>query len=110
MPIAFANNRLTLAMTNPNNLVAFDDVRRVIKGVMIEPAIVTEDDFKRFMSSDLPAAGGEEPRTPAPRPRTPCARPAAPEPAVDLLQADLIRELQLAADSDPRRRPIPSRT
>ena len=54
MPIAFANNRLTLAMTNPNNIVAFDDVRQAIKGVMIEPAIVTEDDFKRFMSTTYP--------------------------------------------------------
>ncbi len=50
VPIAFANNRLTLAMTNPNNIVAFDDVRRVLKGVLIEPAVVTEDDFKRFMT------------------------------------------------------------
>ena len=39
LPIAFANNRLTLAMTNPANVVAFDDVRRVIKGVLIEPAV-----------------------------------------------------------------------
>jgi CRP-like cAMP-binding protein len=54
IPIAFANNRLTLAMTNPNNLVAFDDVRRTVKGVLIEPAIVTEDDFKRFMTSTYP--------------------------------------------------------
>ena len=51
VPISFANNRLTLAMTNPSNVVAFDDVRRVIKGVLIEPAVVTEEDFKRFMTS-----------------------------------------------------------
>ncbi len=55
-------------MTNPNNLVAFDDVRRAIKGVMIEPAIVTEDDFKRFMSDHVSAAGGEDRAPPAPRP------------------------------------------
>src|SRR5512141_1515563 len=35
VPIAFINNRLTLAMTDPNNIVAFDDVRRILKGVMI---------------------------------------------------------------------------
>lgn len=98
VPIAFANNRLTLAMTNPNNLVAFDDVRRAIKGVMIEPAIVTEDDFKRFMTSTYPqlVAKTEAAATPG----TAAARPAT-EPAVDLLQEDLIRELQLAADNDP---------
>jgi Type II secretion system (T2SS), protein E, N-terminal domain len=38
VPISFATNRLTLAMTSPSNVVAFDDVRRVIKGVLIEPA------------------------------------------------------------------------
>ena len=97
VPIAFANNRLTLAMTNPNNLVAFDDVRRAIKGVLIEPAIVTDDDFKRFMSNTYPQLVAKA-EVPAQRPAA--TTKAAPEPAVDLLQADLIRELQLAADTD----------
>src|SRR5205085_3555340 len=39
IPVAFANNRLTLAMVNPNNILALDDVRRIIKGVMIEPVV-----------------------------------------------------------------------
>lgn len=51
LPVGFSNNRLTLAMVNPNNLVALDDVRRVIKGVMIEPVVTAEDDFKRFMTT-----------------------------------------------------------
>ncbi len=51
LPVAYLNNRLTLAMVNPNNLIALDDVRRVIKGVIIEPVVTSEDDFKRFMSS-----------------------------------------------------------
>lgn len=51
LPVAFSNNRLTLAMVNPNNLAALDEVRRVIKGVIIEPATTSEDDFKRFMTS-----------------------------------------------------------
>jgi type IV pilus assembly protein PilB len=97
MPIAFANNRLTLAMTNPNNLVAFDDVRRAIKGVLIEPAIVTEDDFKRFMSTTYPQLVA---KSEVPSPRAAASAKAAPEATVDLLQADLIRELQLAADTD----------
>ena len=97
VPIAFANNRLTLAMTNPANLVAFDDVRQAIKGVMIEPAIVTEDDFKRFMSSTYPQLVAKTAAPPARPPKD--AKPSA-EPVVDLLQADLIRELQLAADTD----------
>src|SRR5207253_8713186 len=32
LPVAFMNNRLTLAMTNPNNIIALDDIRRIIKG------------------------------------------------------------------------------
>jgi type IV pilus assembly protein PilB len=51
IPAGFANNRLTLAMVNPNNLIALDDVRRIIKGVIIEPVVTSEDDFKRFMST-----------------------------------------------------------
>ena len=95
VPVAFCNNRLTLAMTNPNNVVAFDDVRRLIKGVMIEPVVVTEDDFKRFMSTTY--AQAVKPDAAAPAPDTKGANVAA---TVDLLQSDIIRELQLAADGD----------
>jgi len=51
LPLAFSHNRLTLAMVNPNNIVALDDVRGVIRGVMIEPVVTSEDDFRRFMTS-----------------------------------------------------------
>ena len=51
LPIAFINNRLTLAMVNPNNLIALDDVRRILKGVLIEPVVTSEEDFKRFMAT-----------------------------------------------------------
>ena len=49
VPVSFADNRLIPAVTNPFNGVTFDDARRVITGVLIEPVVVTEDDFKRFM-------------------------------------------------------------
>jgi type IV pilus assembly protein PilB len=108
VPISFANNRLTLAMTNPSNVVAFDDVRRVIKGVLIEPAVVTEEDFKRFMASSYSqlaaqdgdgAAAGQKP-APGRQANGPAAARPAAAPAVDLLESDLIRELQLAADTE----------
>jgi type IV pilus assembly protein PilB len=51
LPVAFSNNRLSLAMVNPNNLIALDDVRRIIKGVIIEPVVTSEDDFKRFITT-----------------------------------------------------------
>src|SRR5438477_12607556 len=54
VPISYVNNSVTLAMVNPSNLVAFDDVRRYIKGVIIEPQICTEDDFRKFMDTVYP--------------------------------------------------------
>jgi type IV pilus assembly protein PilB len=105
VPISFINNRLTLAMTDPNNIIAFDDIRRVLKGVMIEPAVVTEDDFKRFLSTTYadavaraeqapPASGSPAPKRPEPR----AAAKADLAATVDLLQSEIIRELQLTED------------
>src|SRR5436309_1078023 len=54
LSISYVNNSVTLAMVNPSNLVAFDDVRRYIKGVIIEPQICTEDDFRKFMDTVYP--------------------------------------------------------
>jgi len=104
VPISFINNRLTLAMTDPNDIIAFDDIRRVLKGVMIEPAVVTEDDFKRFLSSTYADAAAkaeqaqpqsEKPVNPRPERRSADAELAA---TVDLLQSEIIRELQLTED------------
>jgi type IV pilus assembly protein PilB len=110
VPISFANNRLTLAMTNPSNVVAFDDVRRVIKGVLIEPAVVTDDDFKRFMTSSYPQLVAQDVEGALPSQKPATSRPSsqasaaagkpATSPALDLLESDLIRELQLAADTE----------
>jgi type IV pilus assembly protein PilB len=54
VPIAYGNNALTLAMVNPSNLVAFDDVRRYVKGIIIEPRVCTEDEFNKFMIAEYP--------------------------------------------------------
>ena len=51
VPVAYVNNAVSLAMVNPSNLVAFDDVRRYIKGAIIEPRVCTEEDFRRFMET-----------------------------------------------------------
>ncbi len=63
VPIAYVNNSVTLAMVNPSNLVAFDDVRRYIKGVIIEPVVCTDEDFRKFMDTVYPHLMGikEEP-------------------------------------------------
>ena len=54
VPISYVNNSVRLAMVNPSNLVAFDDVRRYIKGAIIEPQVCTEDDFRKFMETVYP--------------------------------------------------------
>src|SRR5579864_5577917 len=96
IPVAFANNRLTLAMVNHNNLIALDDIRRVIKGVMIEPVVTTEEDFKKFMSGpyeqlmkkEEPSAGEQI-----------ALSAKSSEATLDLMQSELIRDLQLTEDS-----------
>src|SRR6185295_9521207 len=61
IPVSFVNNSVTLAMVNPNNLVAFDDVRRYLKGAMIEPKICTEEDFRRFLETTYAQIMGLDP-------------------------------------------------
>src|SRR5215471_14951667 len=58
LPISYLNNSVTLAMVNPSNLVAFDDVRRHIKGAVIEPQVCTDEDFKKFMETVYPELMG----------------------------------------------------
>jgi CRP-like cAMP-binding protein len=103
VPIAFCNNRLTLAMTNPNNVVAFDDVRRLVKGVMIEPVVVTDEDFKRFISTVYAQAIKTETAAPAARAS---ARPQPPPDARSAAAAtvDLLHPISCASSSSP---PIP---
>ena len=100
LPIAFCNNRLTLAMTNPNNILALDDVRHVIRGVLIEPVVITEDDFRRFMTSTYIALTKKEedkPEEAASQSATDVA-PAA-EVTADALQSEIIRDLQMAEET-----------
>src|SRR5438093_4854501 len=88
LPIAFMNNRLTLAMTNPNDVVAFDDVRRVIKGVIIEPAGMPEDELRDVVHTTCALAGAQPDaaaRPPSPRRDAGEVKTAA---SVDLLQSD----------------------
>ncbi len=101
LPVAFGNNRLMLGMTNPNDVVAFDDVRRVIKGVVIEPAVITVEDFDRFMSTtyaQVVAAASVSTSAKA-EPARPQDAAAAASATIDLLQSEIVRELQLAEDT-----------
>ena len=104
IPVAFMNNRLTLAMTNPNNIIALDDIRRIIKGVMIEPVVCTEDDFRKFMTGtyrqlmkkDEPA-GSSTGKFQAFTDSVPVKTVSADELMHDL-QSDMIEKLQVTED------------
>ncbi len=109
IPVAYINNRLTLAMVNPNNILALDDLRRIIKGVMIEPVITTEDDFRKFMSTvyaqlmkkneaDTAAAvAAAVPSRPEPA-ATPSAATSIED--LDMLQSELIRDLTMTESTN----------
>jgi hypothetical protein len=49
VPIAFDGKKLVLAMINPNNLLALDDVEISMKGISVKPVVCTEESFTRFM-------------------------------------------------------------
>lgn len=51
VPIEQDENKLTLAMVNPNNLLALDDIKYRLRGVQIQPTVCTEDDFQHFMET-----------------------------------------------------------
>lgn len=60
IPISFNNNNLTIAMVNPQDLPAIDDVRLAVtktvgKTVNVRPVVITEDDFFTFMNEQLNA-------------------------------------------------------
>ena len=92
LPVAFANNRLTLAMVNPDNIMALDDVRRFVKGVMIEPVVCTAEDFQKFltgpyktlMKKDATKGKDGEP-----------AAASTPAGALQSLQSDAISDINL---------------
>jgi type IV pilus assembly protein PilB len=49
VPIQQEANVITMAMVNPFDVVAHDDLSRVLKNIRIEPIAVAEDDFEKFM-------------------------------------------------------------
>ncbi|HEY9787426.1 MAG TPA: ATPase, T2SS/T4P/T4SS family [Candidatus Obscuribacterales bacterium] len=51
VPVAQEGNLLTVAMVNPNNLLALDDIKYRLKGMQIKPMVCTEDDFQHFMET-----------------------------------------------------------
>ena len=114
LPVSFANNRLSLGMTNPNNILALDDVRRVIKGVLIEPVVVAEDDFRKFMATtyaeharkkDAEASAAANATagvsvSSAPAKTAPVVAAVMPTMDADLLASEIIKDIQLTEDTN----------
>ncbi len=56
LPIAKRGHVLTLAMVQPGNLIAHDDVKRLIRDVIIEPMLISEEDFDKHFEILYPGA------------------------------------------------------
>ncbi|MBC7542629.1 MAG: Flp pilus assembly complex ATPase component TadA [Candidatus Sericytochromatia bacterium] len=56
VPVNLINNRLTIAMVDPTNLPAIDDVRMRVKGVAVQAAVITEEDFHKVLDTYFPKA------------------------------------------------------
>ncbi len=95
LPVAFSSNRLTLAMVNPNNLIALDDVRRIVKGIIIEPVVTSEEDFKRFMSTNFAELLKKEEERKAQAKDQGASLPETPEGVLDSLQNEALASLEV---------------
>ena len=114
VPVAFAahNNAVTLAMVNPSNLPAFDDVRRYIKGAIIEPRVCTEDDFHRFMESVYPHLMGLDKEKEgakdkpgdkaAEKPKEKKKQPEAPTESIEELQNEILSGLEIQTEEQEK--------
>lgn len=51
VPVSKDGNRLAVAMVNPNNLMALDDIKMRLKGLNLKVSVCTEDDFQNFMET-----------------------------------------------------------
>lgn len=51
IPISWKNNKLNVAMVDPTNLMALDDIRMRVKGAQIQASVITEDDFIKLLDS-----------------------------------------------------------
>jgi type IV pilus assembly protein PilB len=56
IPLRVRENRLTLGMVDPVDLIAADDVSRLTR-MVVEPAVITLDDFQRAIGQYPTAAG-----------------------------------------------------
>ncbi|MFT6629475.1 MAG: type IV pilus assembly protein PilB, partial [Flavobacteriales bacterium] len=53
LPVAQRGKTLTVAMVDPHNLVAYDEVQRAAREMYIEPVGIAESDFEKFIRVSL---------------------------------------------------------
>jgi type IV pilus assembly protein PilB len=95
LPVAYSNNTLTLAMVNPNDLLAIDEVRKFVKGVAIEPSVVAEDDLRRFMEVEYPKIVKKEEE----KKEVPGGKETVFD-SVDTMQAEFMKDVQFDDGKD----------
>lgn len=80
--IPVAVNQLTVALVDPNNILAIDEIRKRLKGVSVVPAVCTESDFWETLktipkeSAGAPAAAGSGAASASHLPEIPAATDA----------------------------------
>jgi type IV pilus assembly protein PilB len=90
LPISL--NQMTVAMVDPNNLLALDDLRLRFKGVSIQPVIVSEAEFEQALKG-IPREPHPEPlpREEEPAPELPHDETSAERIALAILSGALRR-------------------
>jgi type IV pilus assembly protein PilB len=97
VPTGYVNNTIKLAMVNPSNLVAFDDVRRYIKGAVIEPQVCTEEDFQKFMDTVYVDLMGGRPKK-----REKDSEGRQPGMSLQDLQAEILSNLEVQEEEEEK--------
>ncbi|MCC7529308.1 MAG: hypothetical protein IT342_12365 [Candidatus Melainabacteria bacterium] len=59
LPVTKTGNRVVVAMVNPDDLAAMNDIKFRLKGMEIKKAVCLEDDFEHFMRTHLVQSNGE---------------------------------------------------
>lgn len=60
IPISLQNNKLNVAMVDPTNLMALDDIRLRVKGVQVQASVITEDDFIKLLDAHFNKKKGRD--------------------------------------------------
>lgn len=56
LPISKRGRTLTLAMVQPGNLIAHDDLKRHVRDLVIQPVLISDEDFERNVEKFYPGA------------------------------------------------------